>query len=314
MAEKIQWHPGFYAGMELELKAFDLSFDSEYQLTRGPLSIDLLIIKKLSDQKIDVDFAECFRRHNIVEFKSPEDELSIDVFYKTQAYACLYKASGDTVNAIPADEITVSLFRDVYPREMMDQLKEQGFSAEERHPGVYQISGPGYFLTQVIVTSRLSPDQHTILRILSNHAQRADVERFIRASRAFVNSGDFQRVDAILQVSASANEELYRKLRKEDEDMCQALREIMKEDFEAAEARGLEKGMQKGMEKGMEKGMLEGMEKGMEKGIEKGMEKGENQLSSLITRLKELGRTDDVFKAAADKQYRDKLYKEFRMA
>jgi len=25
LAEKIQWHPGFYAGMELELKAFDLS-------------------------------------------------------------------------------------------------------------------------------------------------------------------------------------------------------------------------------------------------------------------------------------------------
>ena len=73
LAEKIQWHPGFYAGMELELKAFDLSFDSEYQLTRGPLSIDLLIIKKLSDQKITVDFADCFRRHNIVEFKSPED-------------------------------------------------------------------------------------------------------------------------------------------------------------------------------------------------------------------------------------------------
>ena len=64
--------------------------------------------------------------------------------------------------------------------------------------------------------------------------------------------------------------------------MCQALREIMKEDFEAAEARG--------------------------------MEQGENQLGSLITRLKELGRTDDVFKAAADKNYRDKLYKEFKMA
>ena len=92
--------------------------------------------------------------------------------------------------------------------------------------------------------------------------------------------------------------------------MCQALREIMKEDFEAAEARGLEKGMEKGMLEGMEKGM----EKGMQEGMEKGMEKGENQLSSLITRLKELGRTDDVFKAAADKQYRDKLYKEFKMA
>ena len=56
------------------------------------------------------------------------------------------------------------------------------------------------------------------------------------------------------------------------------------------------------------------MQKGLEKGLEKGMEQGENQFGSLITRLKELGRTDDVFKAAADKKYRDKLYKEFKMA
>ena len=76
--------------------------------------------------------------------------------------------------------------------------------------------------------------------------------------------------------------------------MCQALREIMKEDFEAAETRG--------------------MEKGLEQGREQGREQGENQLGSLITKLKELGRTDDVFKAAADKKYRDKLYKEFKMA
>ena len=41
-----------------------------------------------------------FRRHNVVEFKFPEDELSIDVFFKTQAYAGLYKASGETVNEI----------------------------------------------------------------------------------------------------------------------------------------------------------------------------------------------------------------------
>ena len=66
MAEKIQWHPGFYAGMELELRSFQLTFESEHQLTRGPLSIDLLIIKKTTDQKIDVDFAEVFRGHNIV--------------------------------------------------------------------------------------------------------------------------------------------------------------------------------------------------------------------------------------------------------
>ena len=294
MAEKIQWHPGFYAGMELELKAFDLSFDTEYSLTRGPLSIDLLIIKKRDDQKISVDFAECFRRHNIVEFKSPEDELSIDVFYKTQAYACLYKASGETINAISADEITVSLFRDTYPREMMDQLEAQGCRIRESHPGIYQIVGTGYFPTQLVVTSRLHPEEHAVLRVLSNHAQRADVEKFITASRAYVTSGDFQRVDAVLQVSASANRELYRHLQKEDQNMCEALREIMREDFEAAEARGLEKGM--------------------EKGRAEGMEQGEILLGTLMTKLKELGRLDDAFRAAEDKQFREKLYKEFKMA
>jgi hypothetical protein len=67
-------------------------------------------------------------------------------------------------------------------------------------------------------------------------------------------------------------------------------------------------------EETMELFRRDGIEEGIEIGMEKGMEKGENQLSSLITRLKELGRTDDVFKAAADKQYRDKLYKEFKMA
>ena len=41
---------------------------------------------------------------------------------------------------------------------------------------------------------------------------------------------------------------------------------------------------------------------------------GENRLGTLIAKLKELGRIDDAFKAAEDKQYREKLYKEFQLA
>ena len=80
--------------------------------------------------------------------------------------------------------------------------------------------------------------------------------------------------------------------------MCQALREIMREDFEHAERIGMEKGW----------------EEGMEKGLEEGMEKGENLLGSLMTKLKELGRTDDAFRAAVDADYRKKLYQEFQLA
>ena len=64
--------------------------------------------------------------------------------------------------------------------------------------------------------------------------------------------------------------------------MCQALREIMKEDIEQAE--------------------------------EKGMAKGESLLGSLIKQLKEAGRVDDAFRAAEDPAFRQKLYKEFKLA
>ena len=83
-----------------------------------------------------------------------------------------------------------------------------------------------------MVTSRLESKQHAILRILSDHAKRADVVEFIRSSSRYQDSGDQARADSVLQVSVSANRALYQQIRGEDSKMCQALRELMKEDFE----------------------------------------------------------------------------------
>lgn len=46
--ERLQWHPAFFAGMQIELKdeADNLIFENEYQLGTKPLGIDILIIKK----------------------------------------------------------------------------------------------------------------------------------------------------------------------------------------------------------------------------------------------------------------------------
>ncbi|MCI9621708.1 MAG: hypothetical protein HFG85_17695 [Dorea sp.] len=47
--------------------------------------------------------------------------------------------------------------------------------------------------------------------------------------------GDRNNVDAVLQVSVSANKEIYEAIRRCDKVMCEALRELMKEDFEKQE-------------------------------------------------------------------------------
>ena len=314
---KIQWHPGFFAGMELELKNYHLDFESEHELTRGPLYIDILIIRKLTDERIDNEIGEIFRRYNIVEYKSPDDELNIDVFYKVQAYAGFYKASGEQVNAIPADEITVSLVRASYPEEMIKKLQSLGATITQRHPGVYDIEGVGLFPTQVITTNELTAETHAALRVLTTNAKREDVERFVLSSQNAESQGDRARIDAVLQVSVSANEKLYETL-KEEMNMCQALAKLMEPEIkmaeEQAEARGVKIGEARGEARGVKIGEARGEARGIKIGEAKSIETGENKLGHLISKLLSLGRTQDIERAANDPEYRKKLYTELSIA
>lgn len=141
MEDKIQWHPAFYGAAELEFRENkqDLLFEREYNLSKEPIRVDLLIIKKITEAKIHNEIGKIFRKYNVIEYKSPEDGLTIDDYYKTVGYACLYKGLGEKVNQIPAEELTVSLVRDTYPFEMVKELKRMGMEVNERYPGIYYI-------------------------------------------------------------------------------------------------------------------------------------------------------------------------------
>lgn len=53
---------------------------------------------------------------------------------------------------------------------------------------------------------------------------------------------------------------------------------------------------------------------GRKEGRKEGRLEGANLLGELMLKLKELGRTEDAFRAASDQEYREKLYKEFQLA
>ena len=59
------------------------------------------------------------------------------------------------------------------------------------------------------------------------------------------------------------------------------------------------------------RGIQKGMRKGMQKGIRQGLQQGESRFAALSESLLNLDRIDDLRKAAASKQYRIKLFKEF---
>ena len=97
------------------------------------------------------------------------------------------------------------------------------------------------FSTRVVVTQELEPGEHRSLRILSNHAKKEDVEEFLRKAEGMNTPRDRQNVEAVLQVSVRANDELYREIRR-DANMCDALRELMKDDLEDARKLGESEG------------------------------------------------------------------------
>ena len=63
----ISWHPGFYGAAELEFLSNkgDLEFQREYNLSKEPVRMDLLIIKKLSDVWIENELGHIFKKFNV---------------------------------------------------------------------------------------------------------------------------------------------------------------------------------------------------------------------------------------------------------
>lgn len=237
-AASIQWHPGFYGAAELEFisNKGDLEFQREFNLSKEPLRMDLLIIKKLSDVRLENEIGHIFKKYNVVEYKNPDDALTIDDYYKTVGYACLYKGLGETVDEIPAGELTISIFRESYPREMFQAMKNLGLEIEEHSPGIYYITGKqALFDTQIVVTRRLDKDTHRTLRVLSKNVKEEDVRAFVERMTQISEPGTKNNINAVLQVSVSANKEIYEAIRRCDKVMCDALRELMKEDFEEKE-------------------------------------------------------------------------------
>ena len=145
--EKLQWHPAFYAGLQIELQedSDNLIFENEHQLGTKPKQIDALIIKKQKDIPVKKNMGKIFRGHNIVEYKSPTDYLCIDDYYKGYAYAMFYKSDTQKVDEIPISDITLTFVSTKYPQKFVEHLKTKwNYKFEQKYQGicdvVYQVS------------------------------------------------------------------------------------------------------------------------------------------------------------------------------
>ncbi len=277
----LQWHAAFFADLQIELaeEAEFLTFESEHMLSTKPMQLDVLVIKKDSARRIRKNIGRIFRGHNIVEYKSPTDSLSIDDFFKVYGYACFYKSDTQRVNQIKAEDVTITFVSMGYPREMCKYLERVLHrTITEAGAGIYYISDP-VFSIQLLVQKRLSEEENFWLKSLTNDLnEKHAVDRLIMEYRKHEEDTLYQ---SVMNIIVDANEERF-----QVNDMCEALdrivdyhvQRIVSEREKELIGVWTERGMTQGLAQGMEQGLAQGMEQGLAQGRAQGSEQNRKDL------------------------------------
>ena len=267
-----QWHPAFFGSLQIEFEneADKLIFENEHLLSTKPMAIDVLIIKKISDEPIRKNIGRIFRKHNIVEYKSPDDYLSIDDFYKVYGYACFYKYDTSIINEIKITDITITFVSEGYPRKLIQHLEKiKKYKISKYENGIYYVEGD-IIPIQIIVKKKLSKKENIWLSSLTNKlTQTEQAKMLLKLYNQHKTSPLYQ---SVMETITKNNRILFE---KEDNEMCQTLEDIV------------------------------------DKRIEKAQLEWEKRSNSLTLKLAELGRMEDIIKAARDRDYQYQLFEEF---
>lgn len=212
---RLDWHSGFEGGLMLSFRKYakDIEIEGEHPLSKEPLRVDFLVIKKRHDVVIDNAIGRKFKTYNLIEYKNPNDELNIDVLWKVVGYACLYKSMGSTLDAIKSDEITMSIFRSRKPVKLFKRLTNSGISVEEVNEGIYCISGLVAIPIYIVVIRELTDDGLKAISIMRPGADEETVRNFLKEADCYTEPDDKRFTDAVLRISTTINQSLYEKLK-----------------------------------------------------------------------------------------------------
>ena len=202
------WHPAFVQAIQHELEDYldVLTFETEHQLTTEPLKIDVLIIKKKKNVVIKKNIARIFRQFNVVEYKSPNDYVSIEAYHKTQCYGRLYAA----LNKVNINEMSVSVVATRHPRKLLTFLKHQ-YTVQHVQQGIYLVERDTC-PTQVLVSEELSEEDNLWLNSLRNDLTLAQFDRVAQSNKQTLPMDAY--FQAIGEANAKVLEELYMRRKK----------------------------------------------------------------------------------------------------
>ena len=243
---KLQWHPAFGAALRITLQdeMKYLEMHEEHLLSKKPLQMDILIIKKTQDIQIKKKIGMIFRKHNIIEYKSPEDSRSVNDFYKVYGYACIYQSNTDRMKEIDPEELTLTFACSHYPRKFLRHLETvRGMRAEYQGGGIYYLKGDPIPM-QLLITPKLTYKENYWLQSMRTDLQAGEeIRKLVREYEKHRKSKDHA---AVMDLITRANW----KQMEVEKKMCDALKELFAEELKEADSRGRTEGIEQGIVRG----------------------------------------------------------------
>ncbi len=264
--KRLQWHPACFAALNLEFtdNKNDLEFFQEIAVNDLPLRMDVLIIKKTHNRKIKNEIGKIFRWYNVVEYKSPDDELSFNVFLKGIAEVYLYKTKQEKTRI---DSYSLSFVRTRKPVVLFDVLERYGFKICEKYRGIYYISGRNIIPIQIVVSGRLNKGEHIWLNALTKKLSLEQAKILVATTNDLQDASEKKYADSLWEIVTRANKDLIEKMREEN-IMCKAMAEIFKPEIDAAVEAAVAAVKESAFNDGFNDGFNNGFNNGFHDGID----------------------------------------------
>ncbi|MBQ9438173.1 MAG: hypothetical protein IJU50_07550 [Lachnospiraceae bacterium] len=218
------WHSWFYILLNIALHRFrkdNVKVLREVVLGAMPPRADFVVVEE--DDVIDLGLAvfSFFRKYNILEFKSPDDELSESVLWKAVGYTGFfishYKA--------PAKAITLTLIRGAKPVKLFKKLG--GCVKADAVKGIYHIGNWKVdFPIQVVVTAELEGKEYAAFRTISKKPSLDDIQLIMGTAEKEADPEMKALLREFLEMLSRLDSEALEEAKRREPDMARTWRDI----------------------------------------------------------------------------------------
>ncbi|EGN44670.1 hypothetical protein HMPREF0991_02860, partial [Lachnospiraceae bacterium 2_1_58FAA] len=231
--------------------------------------------------------------------------------------SCFYKSDTSQMDSIPIEELTITLVTGKYPRKLIHHLKTKlRYQVKKAESGIYYVTGDKIPI-QIIVTKELTEAENLWLKSLTNELEQNETAEKLLEEYSKNQANALYR--SVMELIVRANKQKF----EEVKGMCDALRELMKDEIDAEVKRQVQeridaevnKKVQEKIDAEVDAQVKEKINAEVESAVEitkkESTKATEKRINALIIALSKSDRMEDIIKAAKDHDYQQNLFKEF---